>query len=155
MLSQAEQVELKKDIISYIEGLGVLVFEIKLSYYRSSLVIKILADYKKGGISLDDCSQMNRKLCSYLDKYAGVGENYILEISSPGIDRAFSHIKDFIRAKGNSIDMWLNSEFEGKTHYAGRIINVDIEKGLIALETTNKLMNIPVNIIHKAKQKIT
>ncbi len=155
MLTEAEQSKLKKDVINFIHRRDIEVFDIKVSYYRNDLVIKILVDFREGGINLDDCSDLNRRMRDYLDRYEGLSGNYLLEISSPGINRAFNRLRDFVRVKGSSVDMWLNHTFEGKTHYSGKIVGVDAKGELISLETRNRRMNIPVGIVHKAKQKIT
>ncbi|MCR5623620.1 MAG: ribosome maturation factor RimP [Lachnospiraceae bacterium] len=62
---------------------------------------------KEGGITLNDCELVNRALSDILDKEDFISESYILEVSSPGIDRKLKKDKDFEKAVGSLVDVHL------------------------------------------------
>ena len=59
---------------------------------------------KEGGIAVDDCEVISRKLGEWLDKEDFIDESYILEVSSPGLGRPLKKEKDFIRSMGKDVD---------------------------------------------------
>lgn len=62
---------------------------------------------KEGGITINDCEKVNRKLSDLMDEYDFIEESYILEVSSPGLGRQLKKDKDFIRSLGKDIDIKL------------------------------------------------
>ena len=56
---------------------------------------------KEGGISLDDCELISRKVSDWLDKEDFIQDSYILEVSSPGLGRPLKKDKDFARSIGD------------------------------------------------------
>lgn len=64
-------------------------------------------------INLDECGVWSEKIGSYFDVNGAVGEFYILEVSSPGIDRVIKKEKDFIRFAGKKVKVKLKNPHEG------------------------------------------
>ena len=62
---------------------------------------------KEGGISVDDCEIVSRRLSDWLDKEDFITESYILEVSSPGLGRPLKKEKDFARSLGKDVDVKL------------------------------------------------
>lgn len=60
---------------------------------------------KKGGIGLEDCQGVSEKLSKYLDEADPIQDNYLLEVSSPGLDRILKKDKDFVRYAGRDVDI--------------------------------------------------
>ena len=60
---------------------------------------------KKGGVDLEDCQSVSEKLSKVLDEKDPIGDNYLLEVSSPGLDRVLKKEKDFIRYQGRTVDI--------------------------------------------------
>ena len=87
---------------------------------------------KEGGVDLDDCQDLSRKLEEILDGQDLIKTSYILEVSSPGLDRELKKPKDFQREMGKDIDVSLFAPMNGKkvvigalTAYDGETIQVD------------------------------
>ena len=68
--------------------------------------LRIFID-KAGGIDLDDCQMISEKLGEILDRESIMESAYILEVSSPGIDRVLKKDRDFVREAGKSVDVSL------------------------------------------------
>ena len=62
---------------------------------------------KEGGISLDDCELISRKVSDWLDKEDFIQDSYILEVSSPGLGRPLKKDKDFARSIGKDVEIRL------------------------------------------------
>ena len=86
---------------------------------------------KEGGVDLDDCQDLSRKLEELLDAQDLIKTSYILEVSSPGLYRELKKPRDFQREMGKDIDVSLFAPLDGKkvvtgplSAYDGETINV-------------------------------
>ena len=68
---------------------------------------------KEGGIEIDDCQALSEKLEERLDVEDFITDSYILEVSSPGIDRVLRKQRDFQREQGKKVDVSLYAPLEG------------------------------------------
>lgn len=80
--------------------------------------LRIFVD-KAGGIDLDDCQYLSEKVGAILDKEPLMKDPYILEVSSPGIDRVLKKDRDFIREIGKAVDVTLYAPINGKKNFTG------------------------------------
>ena len=80
--------------------------------------LRIFVD-KAGGIDLDDCKILSEKLGELLDKENVIDGAYILEMSSPGLDRVLKKDKDFVREAGKKVDVTLYAPIDGKKNFTG------------------------------------
>ena len=80
--------------------------------------LRIFVD-KAGGIDLDDCQYLSEKVGAILDKEPLMKDPYILEVSSPGIDRVLKKDRDFIREVGKAVDVTLYAPINGKKNFTG------------------------------------
>lgn len=76
---------------------------------------------KDGGIDLDDCQNISEQLSTRLDSLDLISGAYILEVSSPGIDRILKKDKDFIREVGKVVDVTLYAPIGGKKNFVGEL----------------------------------
>jgi len=88
--------------------------------------LRVFVD-KAEGIDLDDCKLLSEKLGALLDKDSTLDRPYILEMSSPGLDRVLKKDKDFEREKGKAVDVTLFAPFEGKKNFTGILEGRDEE----------------------------
>ena len=82
--------------------------------------LRIFVD-KAGGIDLDDCQNISEQLSPKLDAADIIDGAYILEVSSPGIDRILKKDKDFIREAGKVVDVTLYAPLDGKKLFVGEL----------------------------------
>ena len=87
------------------------------SYY-----LRIYID-KEGGITIDDCQQTSRAIEVVLDEKDTIDVAYILEVSSPGLDRIIKKDKDFERFTGQVVDVKLYEALNKKKHLQGEIVS--------------------------------
>jgi ribosome maturation factor RimP len=77
------------------------------------------------GITLDECARLSRLLESELERTGEVPERYVLEVSSPGIDRPLTRRAHFERFVGRKIDVRLYSKRDGRKKYVGTLERVE------------------------------
>ena len=65
--------------------------------------LRFLVDKPEGGITLGECTQLNREIGELLDRQNLIDQRYVLEVSSPGLDRPLKTEEDFRRVKGKSL----------------------------------------------------
>ena len=154
MYNRADELldKIKQVVQGYIEGLSYELVDLSLSKTRGNITLRILTDKPKGGISLKECADLNQGLSAILDRENTAEEGYVLEVSSPGLDRPLTSRKDFSRAGERQIRAVLSEPFEGKYEITGIITKV--ENDYLFLDSGKKIIKIPLNKIKKAKQVI-
>jgi ribosome maturation factor RimP len=101
------------------------------------------------GISHRDCERVSEQLSVILDVEELVpGPGYILEISSPGMDRKLVKESDYERFAGRLAKIWLNEPFEGKTFLEARLAG--IADGAVKLKIKDRDFAVPYESIKKA-----
>ncbi len=76
---------------------------------------------KEGGIGLDDCQEVSGLLDDKIEEQNIINDRYILEVSSPGLDRALKKEKDFKREMGKMIDVTLYKAIDGEKMITGKL----------------------------------
>ena len=144
--------KIEKLISPFLKAMDVELVDLNIYRYRGDLTIQILADKKNGGITLHECSQLNRKIEDAIESENFLTGKYMLEVSSPGLDRPLRTTKDFLRVIGRDVRFFLSEPIENKIEHAGIVKRVEGENVVIdfnAMEIT-----IPITKINKAIQII-
>jgi ribosome maturation factor RimP len=110
-------------------GMEVVLVELKGGGNRS--IVRIFID-QPGGVTLDDCERFSKRVSVLLDVEDFIPFSYILEVSSPGLDRPLTKEEDFQRFVGRKARVRLRSALEGRRNMQGKILGVD--QGRIRLE---------------------
>ena len=118
-----------------IEGLGFELVRIRLMGGKTK-TLQIMADRPEGGIVVDDCARISTAVSAVLDVEDPIEEAYNLEVSSPGIDRPLTRLKDF--------DLWLGFEarlettelIDGRRRFKGLLRGTEGDEVLIEIEGT-------------------
>jgi len=144
--------ELKKIILPLLEEEGVVLVELRLMRTGNGLILRLLLDKKEGGISIEDCARLNQKIGNLLDVQDIIKDRYILEVSSPGLDRDLVTKDDFCRCINRKVRMSLHEDSNAKTEIEGRIDKVEGE--LVYIDTRGGSIGIAFSKIKKARQII-
>lgn len=89
---------------------------------------------KEGGITVDDCEIVSRKLGEWLDKEDFIEDSYILEVSSPGLGRPLKKEKDFVRNTGKAVEIKLYKPLNKQKEYTGELKAFDADTVTITAE---------------------
>ncbi len=124
-----------------IEGLGYELVRIRLQGGRTA-TLQIMADRPDGGINVDDCAKISTAVSAVLDVEDPIEDNYHLEVSSPGIDRPLTRLKDF--------DAWADYEariettelIDGRRRFKGFLRGTEGNEVLIEIEEAGAPLTI-------------
>lgn len=145
-----KKIHLLADSLS--DAYGVEIVDVKLAGSSRKPVVRVFID-KKTGVTLDECEKFSRSLSAVLDVENPIQESYILEVSSPGLDKPLRSIKDFKRNLGRLCRIAAVNNFEKRSSFTGRI--KDIENEQVILEMNNgTIMHVPLKNIIRAKLEI-
>jgi ribosome maturation factor RimP len=94
---------------------------------EKSPTVRVFID-KEGGITHEDCSLVSRKIGDLLDAEDFISSAYILEVSSPGLERELYSLKDFERFSGSLAKVKTSVAIDGQRNFRGRIKSVEGEE---------------------------
>lgn len=98
---------------------------------------------KPGGITIDDCQAVSGELGEKLDAADPVDMSYILEVSSPGLDRPLKKESDFERFKGEQVEIRLFQPMDGKKVFEGELLGLYDNK--VNIKSGDRLMQFDRN----------
>ncbi len=111
---------------------GVEVVEVDMRGSGNARMLRVFID-KPGGVTHEDCANFSRELSTILDVEDAVpGGSYVLEVSSPGLDRKLSRPADFERFTGSRIKLTTRTPVNGNKHFEGRLQS--FQNGRLMLE---------------------
>jgi len=144
-------IEKIKELISdlFVASNLVLV-ELKIFRERGKIRLRFLVDRSRGGISLDECTQLNKQISQILDNEQSLDENYILEVSSPGLDRLLVSIEDFSRVIGKDVRVFLKDPIKNKTELIAKVDKIENQNVIFIVNAED--IQIPIDNIIEAKQ---
>lgn len=95
---------------------------------------------KEGGIAVDDCEVVSRRLGEWLDKEDFIEDSYILEVSSPGLGRPLKKEKDYVRSIGKDVDIKLYKALNKQKEYTGVLKSYDQNTVTLTMEDESELV---------------
>ncbi|MFA5430792.1 MAG: hypothetical protein WC329_06515 [Candidatus Omnitrophota bacterium] len=146
------ETRLKALVEEYFSGRGLEIVEYSCRVEGRIFALRIFADRREGGISMDECAGANRELTRVIDAaFEGTGGlDYSLEVSSPGADRPLRTRSDFSRCRGALVHFFLKEPVGGKVEPEGTLKQVCEE--YVEAEINGEAINVPFGIINMAKQ---
>lgn len=115
----------EKDICPLIEGLGYEVVEVEYAKKVDGMNLCFYID-NPNGITIEDCEKVHKFIDEPLDKLNPTNdENYILSVSSCGLDRPIKTDKDFNRNLGKNVDVKLYAPIDKKKEFVGKLVCFD------------------------------
>ena len=79
---KAREAEMRQEIGPFIEKEGFSVFEVRLFFADGQPTLRVFVDHPQGGISMEECAHLNRRLSDYLDRHPLIEGSFILEVSA-------------------------------------------------------------------------
>lgn len=131
-----------------IEALGCELWGVELQTGGKRKLLRIYIDREEGGIGIEDCERVSRQSSSILDVEDPISGEYVLEVSSPGMDRPLYELSHFQRYIGEDISLKLRFPYEGQRNFKGRLKAVEDDE--IILVATDHEYLFPLEGIEKA-----
>jgi ribosome maturation factor RimP len=107
-----------------VEQAGAELVDLEVAGSHGRPVVRAYVDTVQG-ITLDECARLSRLLEAELERTGAVPERYVLEVSSPGIERPLTRRSHFERFVGHEIDVRLYTKREGRKKYVGTLEAVE------------------------------
>ena len=110
-------------------------------------ILRIYVD-ESGGITLDDCARVSREIGDLIEVKDIFDQGYVLEVSSPGLNRRLKKEKDFERAVGKNIKIRMATPLEGQQNFRGSLQS--FQDGILCLSVKDDLILLPYGDVEKA-----
>lgn len=147
------QIERIKEIsIPFLSLIDAELVDVRIVNASGRITVTLLADKPGGGITLDECGRLNRQLSETLDAQDIFASSYVVEVSSPGIDRPLKTKGDFNRALHKVVRFFLSEKVNGKLEWAGPVERVD--ETCVYINVNGQELAIALSIINKARYEL-
>lgn len=133
-------------------GRGVELVELTCHPGGGGLTLRCLVDTARG-ITLDEVSGLNRSIGAVLEEHGAIPDRYLLEVSSPGLDRLLKTAADFERVIGRRVKVSTSAPVADRQEHRGEVLGVNEEAVMLRLDSGEKLP-IPFSQIQHAVQEI-
>ena len=144
--------KIKNKIDEFLKEKDLELLEFKLFMHGGRYILRCIVDFREGGVTLEDCVDLNKKIFSFIDKESLLGEDFVVEVNSPGLDRELKTYKDFLRVKNRKIQLFFKEEVGKNRYLEGELI--DVKEDFILLKVKDDMLEVNLNDIKFGKEKI-
>ena len=147
-MSSGDQV-LKQLLQPVVEAMDCELWGLELQMGGKAKLLRVFIDRdEEVGVGVDDCERVSRQASAVLDVEDVIPGEYILEVSSPGMDRPLYELDHYARYLGEEISLRLRFPYEGRRNYKGRLKAIEGDE-IVVVVTDNEFL-FPVEGIEKA-----
>jgi len=112
-------------------------------------VLRVFLD-KDGGFKLSNCEQLSEKIGALLDNSDIIPDSYVLEVSSPGLDRILKKEQDFVKFLGKKTRISTYAPIDGQRNFLGELVSCADGKVTIN-DVTGKTVTLELTAIARAR----
>ena len=141
------QQQLQELIEPLVITLGFQLWGLEFNAHGKGKLLRVFIDGPQG-VSVDDCATMSRQISSVLDVEDPISGEYMLEVSSPGMDRPLFNSEQFEQFVGHVVKVKLATSFEGRKHFKGVLRQVDSNEARVVVADFE--YSLPMELIEKA-----
>jgi ribosome maturation factor RimP len=123
-------------------------FDLVVRPQGKKLHLTVVLDKKSGPVTLDECTMVSRELEKKLDELDLIGPAYLLEVSSPGMDRPLRNLEDCRRFEGRLAQFVFDPPVEGISSFRGRLGTVS--DGQVELTEGSRTLRAPFEAVKRA-----
>ena len=125
-MSRREEYEKKAEelLLPIVEGQGFELVDVEYVKEAGNGYLRGYID-KPGGITVNDCEAVSRIFSDRLDEKDFIEDSYVMEISSPGLDRPLKKEKDFARSVGRAVEIRTYRPIEKQKEFCGVLTAYD------------------------------
>ncbi len=135
------------------------IFDVQYRREASGMVVRVLLDrpgpaaVPEESVSVEDCAKVSRELSAILDAEDTVPGAYVLEVSSPGLDRPLRSAEDYRRFAGRQAKIVMREAVDGQKYFKGRLGGVEGQAVLIDGEDGRRHA-VPLGVITRANLEV-
>ncbi|EMS74104.1 ribosome maturation factor RimP [Ruminiclostridium cellobioparum] len=120
-----------------VEALNYELVDVEFIKEGANWYLRIYID-KPGGISIDDCQAVSEQMSEILDRKDPIEQSYYLEVSSPGLERPLKTERDFIKYKGELVEVKVFQPIDGKKLFEGELVGL-IDNRIVISDNGNEM----------------
>ena len=120
---------------------------------KAAGVADVVRPELEGGIEIEDCAKISRAVSAVLDVEDPISGEYTLEVSSPGIDRPLTRLKDFERYEGYEAKLETQEAIDGRRRFKGELAGV--QDGEVLVEIPEGVIGLSFDLLADAKLVLT
>lgn len=138
---------LREFIEPVVTALGLELWGLEFNSAGRNSTLRIYID-GPDGVSVDDCARVSHQVSGILDVEDPIPEQYMLEVSSPGMDRPLYTLEQFQAYAGHQVQLRLRMPFEGRRKFKGLLNGVEGDEVLLVVDDEEYLL--PIDYIDRA-----
>lgn len=131
-----------------VEALGYELVGIEHHRQPGSDLLRIYID-QESGVTVDDCQRVSEQVSAVLDVEDPIRGHYMLEVSSPGLDRPLFEAAHYERFAGHRVRVRLGMALEGRRNFTGKLCGIDGRT--VVLEVDDQVVRLPLDNIEQAR----
>ncbi len=131
------------------DELGYYLWDVEYVKEGADYILRVTIDNNEG-ITIDDCERMTRAIDPVLDEHDPIEDSYLLEVSSPGIERELTRDDHFALCVGEKVEVRLFAPVDGSRVWVGILEEIG-EDGLVPVDTAGTVRTFPRNAIAKIR----
>jgi ribosome maturation factor RimP len=135
-----------------INDLGIDLVDIDLKKMGGKALLRVYIE-TEAGVTIDDCEQVSREVAAVLDVEDPIPYSYVLEVSSPGLDRPLKKPADFIRFKGHMVRVVTRETIGKETFFSGSLAEANDNEIVLHLPKDREV-NITYDNISSARLEL-
>ncbi len=140
---------LSKLIEPVVQELGCELWGIEKLQQGRQVVLKIYIE-SADGINVDDCARVSRQVSAILDVEDPIPGEYMLEVSSPGVERRLFKPEHSNVCKGEKVQITLRQAFDGRRKFKGLLCGLEDEEVVIRVDDAQEIV-LPMDSIERAR----
>jgi len=137
-----------------LEAMGYGLVRVAVTGGRRTQVLQVMAErMDERPMGVDDCTEVTHTVSALLDVADPIEHAYLLEVSSPGIDRPLVRREDYERFQGHEAKLELAAPIEGRRRFRGKLLGVEADR--VRLNLGAEVVELPLARIQRAKLVLT
>ncbi len=145
---RASRADLRAIVEAGVRAAGFELVHVELGGRGRLGLLRVYID-SPGGVGVDDCATVSRQLSAVLDVEDLLPGQYVLEVSSPGLDRPLVRVEDFERFAGRTVKLRTLRPLEGRRNFTGRIAGTAGDH--VLLDVDHGRIDLPFELIDQAR----
>lgn len=137
------------------EAAGYEIVRLRLMGGENARRLQIMAETPNGEMVVEDCARLSRAISEVMDAADPISGEYTLEVSSPGVDRPLTRLKDFVTYEGHEARIELDRVAEGRKRFRGVLAGIEGDNIGIDLEGEEATAMVPFSWVVDAKLILT
>lgn len=145
-----QKAEIEKLVEALLEQESAELVDLRFAKEGPKWVLRVFIDKQPQGVTLDDCAYFSDRIGSLLDAENAIERAYVLEVSSPGLDRVVKKPRDYQRFAGKKVKIRLKVPENGQRNYNGTLEGFENDK-VIFVDESARRCEFPIALIDETR----